>query len=385
MDAPSRTTTTGIALAAAGARGAYEAGVLVELLPVLDARGEAPRVLAGASSGAIAAVATAGLRHRPADEVVAEAYRRYSEVVIAQMTGSFVFRQAPRLAARAVATALGLPGGRVPSLIRPRPLERRLPGWLDLPQVHANVDAGLVDHVAVLATDVHTGRPTAFVEGAGPLPPDGRIRYVPGRIVPEHVQASAAIPVVFPPVRIETPHEAAGWYCDALVRISSPVPVARALGADRVVVVAPGTSEPRPPAPPGHVPPAPGLSGVLTQTIDTLLADPLARDVSELAEEGVPHLVVAPSPGVVAGLAVDALRRLRRRPSMLRTPGALTLARLLGDPGPLGGELLSYLLFDATFSRSLIDLGRADTRAALAARGGDPWAAPHAPVPALAA
>jgi NTE family protein len=372
--------TTGIALAAAGARGPYEAGALLELLPVLDARGEPPRVVAGVSSGAIGAVALAGLRHRPHADVVAEAYRRWREVVLGQVTGSFALRQAPRLAARGAATVLGLPGGRVPSLVRPQPLERRLPGWLDLPQVHANLADGLLDRVAVLATDVKSGRPTAFVEGRGPLPAsDGRVRYVATELGVEHVRASAAIPVLFPPVPVERPAAAAGWYCDALVRLSSPVPVVRALGADRVVVVSPSSSEPA--APPGRFARhdvAPGVSAALTQVVETLLSDPLARDVEDLAAAGTPHLVVAPRPGVVAELAVDALRRLRRRPSMLRTPGALTLARLLGRPGPLGADLLSYLLFDAAFAEALIDLGRADMRAALAERGGDPWAAPGA-------
>jgi NTE family protein len=45
--------TVALVLAGGGARGAYEAGALAVLLPVLEQRGERPRIVLGASVGAL--------------------------------------------------------------------------------------------------------------------------------------------------------------------------------------------------------------------------------------------------------------------------------------------------------------------------------------------
>ena len=42
----------GLVLSGGGARGAYEAGVLSVLVPVLEARGECPTIIVGTSVGA---------------------------------------------------------------------------------------------------------------------------------------------------------------------------------------------------------------------------------------------------------------------------------------------------------------------------------------------
>ena len=60
--------TVGLVLAGGGARGAYEAGVLVELLPWLEERGERPTVLVGTSVGALTAAFLASVAHLPARE-----------------------------------------------------------------------------------------------------------------------------------------------------------------------------------------------------------------------------------------------------------------------------------------------------------------------------
>jgi NTE family protein len=233
----------------------------LELLPVLEARQEQPTVLAGTSSGAINAVTLTGLLHRPVEEIAGEAVRRWRDVVAENVFGSIPVAQIPSLALRYAGSILGLPGMEVPSLFDPAPLRHHLPRWLDLPQVHANLEAGLVEHVAVVATEARTGRPTAFVAGRDAnVGPDDAVFYVPATLDSTHVRASAAVPVLFPSVRVDAPAEAAGWYLDGSVRLSSSVPVVRHLGAERIVVI--GVSS----GPPARSAPVPAITGRRSRT-----------------------------------------------------------------------------------------------------------------------
>jgi NTE family protein len=56
----------GVVLAGAGARGAYEAGVLSVLLPAMEEYDERPTVWLGTSVGAINAALFASVAHLPA-------------------------------------------------------------------------------------------------------------------------------------------------------------------------------------------------------------------------------------------------------------------------------------------------------------------------------
>jgi NTE family protein len=51
MSEPTDQVTVALVLAGGGARGAYEAGALSVLLPVLEERGERPRIVIGTSVG----------------------------------------------------------------------------------------------------------------------------------------------------------------------------------------------------------------------------------------------------------------------------------------------------------------------------------------------
>jgi hypothetical protein len=118
--------------------------------------------------------------------------------------------------------------------------------------------------------------------------------------------------------------------------------------------------------------------------IDGVVGDRLAADLHQLRADGVAHLAITPRPGAIADRALDVVHEYRRGRGLRCSPGVLALDRLFGGPSPLHGDLLSHLLFDRAFTEALIDLGRSDARAALAARGGDPWATPGAAVSAAA-
>ncbi|HEY2006318.1 MAG TPA: patatin-like phospholipase family protein, partial [Solirubrobacteraceae bacterium] len=65
--------TVAVVLAGGGARGAYEAGALSVLLPVLEERGLRPRIVIGTSVGALNASFLAANAQLPADQLATEA------------------------------------------------------------------------------------------------------------------------------------------------------------------------------------------------------------------------------------------------------------------------------------------------------------------------
>ena len=211
-------TRVGLVLAGGSARGAYEASVLSVLLPVLERRGERPRIFAGTSVGAINVASVAATRHLDADEAVELALERWREVDRAAVIdrSSRASSRSRRCAMRARSSPCPACGCRACSIQRRS--ERNLRRWIDSPQLHRNVDRGVVECLAVVATATRTGRAVAFVEGALGLPAHRShvIDYVPARLDEVHVRASAAIRCCSRPCASTSRHRRAGGTSRAL-------------------------------------------------------------------------------------------------------------------------------------------------------------------------
>lgn len=238
----------GLVLAGGGARGAYEAGVLSVLLPVLQARGQRPTVFVGTSVGGINAAYLAATAHLSAEESAAGLVSQWRQTRLAHVVRPLVYQQFPLMGARLLASVLGAPGVHVASLFDPSPIGHNLAVWNDWTALRANVDDGLVHAVAVLATAVTSDRTVVFCDCAAGIPAhrSHTLDYLPSQLAVEHVQACAAIPLLFPPVYIQHPARAAGWYLDGGLRLNTPIKPALDLGAERLVVIA-TSAEGRPP------------------------------------------------------------------------------------------------------------------------------------------
>lgn len=393
----------GLVLSGGGARGAYEMGVLSVLLPELERRGERPRIITGTSVGAINAAFMAGTAQLPAAEQVELGQQRWQEVNKGRVVKPILFRQLPITALRYAGEILSLPGARVPSLLDPAPLNESLERWLEWPSLHHNCATGLLEAVAVIATNARSGRPTAFVEGNPAVPAAQRTRlvdYVPSRLGNEHVRASAAIPMLFPPVKIENPPGAEGWYFDGGTRLNTPIKPALDLGAERLVVVG---SESLTPAPPferdGDAGP-PDFGEGARQMLHGMLVDPVIEDLRSLGyindlfvrgrgtggvEHGrqargkapyrlVPYVFIAPAEhGAIGRVAKQVFEERYGGVKGLRSIDVPLLSRLLGSDTVTHGDLLSYLFFEPEFVRRLIQMGSDDARRWLRERPNDLW------------
>src|SRR5690606_25099210 len=124
----------------------------------------------------------------------------------------------------------------LPGLFDTTPLEDIVAHQVSWARIRGNVERGVIDALAITATEIATGRSVVFFEsrdGAAPhWPDDPFVIARPTRIRLDHALASAAIPVLFAPRRID-----GTFYCDGGLRLNTPLLPALRLGADRVLVI----------------------------------------------------------------------------------------------------------------------------------------------------
>jgi len=249
--------------------------------------------------------------------------------------------------------------------------------------------------VCVAATQVVTGKTIVFVESQAPnitrWTREPGVLPRPARLAPAHALASAAIPIIFPAVRIGST-----YYADGGLRLNTPLMPVVYLGADRVLVVGlsrkGGEAEDAARAERrieaygnpifmfGKV-----LNALLLDHVDTDLARMrLVNDILRSGETAfgpdflgrlnaasevqrgqrfrrIEDLVIRPSVGLGA-LAGQVLENKRGESSV--APLLRLSLRLLGSGGPASeADLLSYLLFDRAYAEPAVELGFSDARA----------------------
>jgi NTE family protein len=380
-----------LVLAGGGARGAYEAGALSIVLPELERRGERPTMYVGTSVGSLNAVALAGWHALPAQEAVDRLVALWSAVDKSQVIRRILFPSGPLAIARYAGELLSVPGLRMPSILDPAPLRANLERWIDWDGLHAAVADGVVDTVAAVTTSTRTGRTVVFAEVPSPaahrLHRSHEIAYALAELGADHVSASAAIPLLFPPVRIEQPATARGWYVDGGTRLNAPIKPALDLGADRLVVVATDSiAGPVLEAGADDSDEPPDFAAGLGHLLEGVLVDPLIKDMRLLGAinafhtrpgqeamqlyrtvrekppyRRIPYVFVGPATrGRIGALASERFAERYGGVRGLRDPDFTLLSRLLGGESPAHGDLLSLLFFESGFAQELIALGRAD-------------------------
>ncbi|MEB2346221.1 MAG: patatin-like phospholipase family protein [Deltaproteobacteria bacterium] len=393
--APAR---VGLVLSGGGARGAYEAGVVCHLLervlPQLPPGTELD-VASGTSVGAIHAAYVMASAGAPPAERARRLAATWSEMRVAD-----VVRLGVRDLVGVPLRALGWrrlvrrppgdgEGDVVGGLVDVGPLEAIVAERIPWSALAANLRRGRA--LCVSCTDVSSGLGTVFLDGAladpGPWAFDPNARALRTTIGPVHVRASAAIPFLFPAVRVGE-----RFYVDGGLRMNTPLSPVLRHGCNRVLVVAVKHER----APDAALPEFPveaitQPAFLLGKVLDALLLDHLEVELRRLqvvnavlargqeafgtgflpkinvavrAQRGVgyrhvEHAVVRPSEDL-GGVAAAAYRGAGRG-SLGALPALLTRLALRGVPD-FEADLLSYLLFDRSFTNELLALGREDAR-----------------------
>src|SRR5206468_11049629 len=116
------------------------------------------------------------------------------------------------------------------------PLERLVRETIPWADLRRNIDAGVVDAVAVAATEISSGKSVVWIDNRDHTvrrwAHDPFVVARPAALAPKHALASAAIPFLFPAPRIDY-----AYYCDGGLRLNTPLAPALRLGADRLLIV----------------------------------------------------------------------------------------------------------------------------------------------------
>ena len=388
---PTDTKRTAIVLPGGGARSAYQVGVLKAIASATPRGAPLPfGIVTGTSAGGILAsllAAHAGDFHEGMEEI--ERFWRHFHVnlVFDSSLGAMV-----RMGTRLMGTLLtgGLLVKPPQSLLDTKPLRHTLERHVNLAHIRHSLAKGYLQAVAISASSYSSARSITFYDTTAPVPEWTRAwrRGVKTDLGLDHLMASAAVPLVFPPVHIE-----GEWFGDGAMRHTAPLSPALRLGAERIVVIGlrdPSSSAGVAVAPAHRLPPAPSFGHLLGYMLDTLFMDGSQADLERLERlneavdrdpkgctaAGLRHVdarLVQPS----ASLSQLTEGHLRELPGPLRI-----LLRTLGARNQGGQKLLSFLLFEPGYTNALIDLGYADGLAAMA-RGDLPGRAVEAPAPGL--
>lgn len=365
----------GLAMTGGGARGAYQAGVLKRLGEIkrVKTSGNPFPIIGGASAGAVngGALATGADDFSQVTSVLANLW--------ANLKPSDVFRcdfvsQAHNSLVWILDLSFGgaLGGGNARSLLDATPLRHFLKKHLDCSRIQDNIKRGHLYALAISATNYNSGMSYLFIQGQKGHPMWNRSRRVTlaTKITVEHICASAAIPLVFQPVKLETAKGAA-FFGDGCLRLQQPLSPIIRLGAEKIFAIG-VRCEKREPQEETSDQKDPSLAQVMGVLFNVMFLDHLATDVEHLerlnqlmrsghikhsglegCEEMRPLTVLQVTPS--ANLTEIAAHHQKDMPYLIQY-----FVNSLGRDAGSCSDLMSYLLFTPKYTRDLIELGYHD-------------------------
>jgi NTE family protein len=362
--------TLAVALGGGGARAAYQVGVL---------RGIASRfpdlatpILTGVSAGGInvsfLANHTGTFRQKVED--LTQLWKQLSFSDVFEVRPVQLLWQVARVGMR---LSIGGPPGipRVTGMVDTEPLRQFLHRTLSvrdgqMPGIAQNLAAGRLNAVALTALNYATGESVTFVEGRAITGWERPLRKsVSTSLTVDHTMASAALPLLFPPVKIGD-----AWYGDGGIRLVAPLAPAVHLNADRLLVISThyDFSRNTPVQRKSDHPPSPAV--VMGALYNAVFLDQLDQDVLQMNRinsllhrippeqrnglREIETVVVRPSQDI--GKMANAYEQ--------KLPGTFRyFMRRLGSRDAKDQDFISTVMFQREYISDLLELGERDANA----------------------
>lgn len=361
---------TALVLSGGGARAAYQVGVLQGISEILkNEKIKSPfRILSGTSAGAIN---TAKLACTNGDfaSAVSELVQLWTNINTDQVFKADLMS----LKTLGFGSLLGGQKKIFNSVLDTAPLKNLIEKNCDFNNIQSNLENGLFDSVIITANNYSRNSAVSFIQTASRVNDslmkwkEVRRKAVHAQLKPEHILASAAIPMLFPPIQLNGEP-----YGDGCVRNNTPCSPSIRMGADKLFVIGVRslnnrTSSFKDESP--HIHEA-SMVRILNTLLNAVMLDAVEQDVqriqrlNQLYDEAsasqtnfksatlkkIPALCISPSQDI----GEIARTKAHRVPRILR----MTI-NAFGDLDE-ASELLSYLLFDGDFCQSLISMGYQD-------------------------
>lgn len=355
----------GLLMTGGGARAAYQVGVVRAIYEILGKKNNLFDVISGNSAGGINSVYLAANAENwdVSTHNLQQLWVNLRPEYVYDLRKRTVTDIGMKLVSGTILAGLTPMAGTVNHLLDTTPLKKLVLKEVDFTHIGRNIRNKNLYGVSLSTTNYNSGSNVVFYEGDEEVKDWARSDRFSNRceLKIEHMMASAAIPVFFPPVQIGQ-----SWYGDGCIRQTTPLSPCIHLGADKIIAI--GVRHPHDQETMKSMAMSPTSNPTIGQVVgimmNAIFLDSLDSDVerlrriNELIAEGthrelkqVPVLLIRPS------------RDLGKMSSNITTelpPILRYLLKGIGVSDHEGLDLLSYLAFDESYTRPLISLGYED-------------------------